>query len=323
MTVKVSVIIAAHEAATFVHRSIDSARSQSLASLEVIVVDDASGDGTSEAAHLAAAGDPRVRILRLETNAGPGGARNAALAQATGEWVAVLDADDAMAPDRLARLAAFAEREGCDIVADNLVMVSEHDPDAPGRPFLRSVPSGAITLARFVSDNMLFEDTPCTGYLKPMFRRAFLLRHGLSYDVATRIGEDYLLVADALACGAVFKLTPEPGYRYTRRAGSISHRAKPAHMERLLSADEDFRVRHAAALTPDVDGALARRRRSIEDALAYLRMLEAFKSGAGAALLRELFRRPAAWRHFRMPVRDRLAGWARGLFPAHRVGKVG
>jgi succinoglycan biosynthesis protein ExoO len=322
MTVKVSVLIAAHEAAAFVQRSIVSARRQSLACLEVIVVDDASGDGTFAAAQRAAAGDPRVRVLRLDANAGPGGARNAALAQAVGDWVAVLDADDAMAPDRLARLVAFAEREGCDIVADNLVVAPENDPEAPGQALLRSVPSGAITLARFIADNMLFEDAPCTGYLKPLFRRDFLRRYGLCYDVQTRIGEDYLLVAEALACGAVFKLMPETGYRYTRRQGSVSHRARPAHMERLLAADEAFRVRYAGSLTPTVEAALARRRRSIEDALAYLRMLEAIKSGAGAAALREMVRRPAAWRHFRMPVRDLLAGWAGGLFPGHRAGKV-
>lgn len=319
MTPIVSVIIAAYQAEGFVHRSIASARAQTLRNIEIIVVDDASPDATVEAARRAAQGDPRVAVHRLKVNSGPGGARNAALSVARGDWIAILDADDSMTLDRLERLVDFATREHCDIAADNIAIVSEDDLSGPGRVFLKAPPSGVIGLARYVADNLLFEDAPCTGYLKPIFRRAFLAQHGLVYDAATRIGEDYLLVADALACGAVFKLIATPGYRYTTREGSISHRAKPAHLERLLVADAAFRVRRAAAITPQVDRALRRRERTIEDALAFLNMLEAIKDRSLARFIAHSMARPLAWRHFRMPVRDRFARWAKQRFALRRV----
>ena len=72
--------------------------------MEVIVVDDCSSDRTVSIA----AGFPtdRVRVLALTENHGPGAARNAGLAAARGEWVAVLDADDTMLPGRLAAMIA-------------------------------------------------------------------------------------------------------------------------------------------------------------------------------------------------------------------------
>ena len=85
----VSFVIAAHNAEATLMRAIDSALSQRGVSVEVIVVDDCSTDGTLSLAR--SHGDARVRVLALEANRGPGGARNAGLDAACGRWVAILD----------------------------------------------------------------------------------------------------------------------------------------------------------------------------------------------------------------------------------------
>jgi glycosyltransferase involved in cell wall biosynthesis len=101
----VSIVTPAFDVAPFIGDAIASARAQGHAAWEMIVVDDGSRDGTARAAEDAAEGDPRIRILR-QPNGGVSAARNAGLAAARGEAFLFLDADDWLAPDAVARLAA-------------------------------------------------------------------------------------------------------------------------------------------------------------------------------------------------------------------------
>ncbi len=98
----VSVIVPAYNCGRYLGEALDSVLDQTLPPREVIVVDDGSTDDTPQ--RCAAYGDP-VRYVRQE-NRGVSAARNAALDIVTGEYVALLDADDVCAPDRLARQAA-------------------------------------------------------------------------------------------------------------------------------------------------------------------------------------------------------------------------
>lgn len=92
-----SVVIPAYNAAATVVRAIESVRSQTWAAHEIIVIDDGSSDDT---AGVVAALGPSVKLIR-QANAGVSVARNAGAAEATGDWLAFLDADDWYAPDRL------------------------------------------------------------------------------------------------------------------------------------------------------------------------------------------------------------------------------
>jgi glycosyltransferase involved in cell wall biosynthesis len=90
-----------HDNAATIVRALESALGQTLAPLEVIVVDDASGDdGPSRVAAIATR-DPRVRLERLGSNLGPSTARNLGWHLAHGEWIAFLDADDWWHPRKL------------------------------------------------------------------------------------------------------------------------------------------------------------------------------------------------------------------------------
>lgn len=95
----VSVIIPAYNAADYVGRAIESALNQTHAPLEVIVIDDGSRDNTAE--QVAQYPAP-VRLLR-QPNGGPAAARNHGARVANGEWLALLDADDAWLPHKLER----------------------------------------------------------------------------------------------------------------------------------------------------------------------------------------------------------------------------
>src|SRR5690349_5141074 len=97
----VTALMAAYNAESFVAQAIESALAQDWPEdrLEIVVVDDGSTDRTAEVVERYVA-TGRVRLIR-QANAGPCGAVNTALAAARGEWLALLDADDAWPPDKL------------------------------------------------------------------------------------------------------------------------------------------------------------------------------------------------------------------------------
>jgi hypothetical protein len=106
----VSIVVSAFDAAARLPAALDSVLAQSWRTIEVLVVDDGSTDGTGAAIAAAAARDARVRPLSTGRNAGTYAARNLALAAARGAFVTFHDSDDWMHPRRIeAEMAAFAD----------------------------------------------------------------------------------------------------------------------------------------------------------------------------------------------------------------------
>ena len=89
----VSVVITVHNGAAFVDRTLRRARDQTYKSLEIIVVDDGSTDGSPEILAEHAKQDGRIRLVR-QPNAGVAAARNRGVREAHGEFIAFLDHDD-------------------------------------------------------------------------------------------------------------------------------------------------------------------------------------------------------------------------------------
>lgn len=96
---EVSVIIPTRDRHDRVRLAVRSALAQRNVGLEVLVVDDASTDGTG--AMIAALGESRVRVLRNDISRGESGARNRGIQEASGRWIAFLDDDDLWAPEKL------------------------------------------------------------------------------------------------------------------------------------------------------------------------------------------------------------------------------
>lgn len=112
--VTVSAIITTHNRCDLLKRAIESAVNQSYSSKEVIVVDDASTDGTPTVV----AAFPTVKYIHINPSESKGGnhARNVGLASAIGDYVAFLDDDDFWQPDKLEIQATEAERSGAGVV---------------------------------------------------------------------------------------------------------------------------------------------------------------------------------------------------------------
>jgi glycosyltransferase involved in cell wall biosynthesis len=102
----VSVLLPVFNAAATIARAIRCIRTQSWAEWELIVVDDGSTDGTRDVVAATARDEPRVRIL-ARAHEGLVAALNEGLAEARGELIARMDADDVSHPERLAEQVAF------------------------------------------------------------------------------------------------------------------------------------------------------------------------------------------------------------------------
>ncbi|MGG5818414.1 glycosyltransferase family 2 protein [Falsiroseomonas sp. HW251] len=180
---RVSIVTPAFDVAPFVADAIRSVRAQSHASLELILVDDGSRDGTARAAETAAEDDPRIRILR-QANAGVSAARNAGIAAATGDTLLFLDADDWLAPDAVSRLVAALTGDAVAAYGPWAAMAeSAHPGDSPLRVKTGPFPAGDI-LPRLLIRNLLVN-----GGHALIRRGAFDTAGG--FDPAIRYGEDW------------------------------------------------------------------------------------------------------------------------------------
>ena len=251
----VSVVIAAHDAEDFVAAAIGSALAQTYAELEVIVVDDGSGDATAQVVEGVAATDPRVRLIRTE-NRGPSAARNHAVGLARGELIAPLDADDLWARDKIERQVAAMQQAGPDVA---LVYGWTSAIDEQGRvlaPLWRRRSETGQVRDLVIADGLIGNASV------PIFRRTLFDRVG-GYDEDLRLGEDWDFHMRAAAVTG-FGLVPAPLVGHRLRSGSATS-AGP--WRRQLGAA----TRKVRRMWPDVSPALLRwRAYNIEIFLAFL-----------------------------------------------------
>ncbi|MFK0383815.1 glycosyltransferase family 2 protein [Agrobacterium sp. NPDC090273] len=316
----VSFVIAAYNAADTITAAIQSALEQKDVDLEILVVDDCSSDETRSIVAEIGGRDPRVKLIALERNGGPGGARNAGIDAATGRWIAVLDADDVIRPERTACMVSRAEAANAAIAVDNLDVVYLDDRPMDTmfpEDMLENMP--VLTLEQFIGSNVLFRTTFNFGYMKPMFRRDFLNDNALRFREEIRIGEDYILLASALAAGGLCVIEPKPGYIYNIREGSISRVLEISHVEAMMKADRDF-LSHYTLLPAAMDAQKARSR-SLSLAFNFLTLVEDIKRRSILGVLKTTIKDPAVIGHLRMPVAVRLRRLREALFsPAANTG---
>lgn len=113
--VDVTVIIPAHNSEETIGELLDSVLSTPELAIQVIVVDDCSSDSTAEMVGAIAERDPRVSLLRHETNHGAGIARNTGFAEAEGRFTLFFDDDDVFHPEALVTAVRALERGGQDV----------------------------------------------------------------------------------------------------------------------------------------------------------------------------------------------------------------
>ncbi len=198
----VTVILSTHNNAGTVRAAWDSVREQSIEGrdIEVIIVDDASDDGTWQIIQDIHDADPTVGIAQLTVNSGSAaGPRNRALALATGEYVMFLDGDDVLRPGACAVL--FGEATKCDPPADVCAgqLVRRRVSSGWEQPWQSWLFQRTRTVGSVEEETGLVYDSTATG---KVFRRQFLQRHELAFHEGKRFEDnEFSARAYALAEG--------------------------------------------------------------------------------------------------------------------------
>ncbi|GAA0959565.1 bifunctional glycosyltransferase/CDP-glycerol:glycerophosphate glycerophosphotransferase [Actinocorallia libanotica] len=226
-----SVIVPFHDVAGYLPACLRSLAGQTYPELEVVLVDDGSTDDGAVAAKAMAERDPRFRLLQQE-NAGPGPARNAGVAHATGRYLAFADGDDVVPPDAYRLLVRSLERTGSDFATGNVQRMSE------GRTWQSSLHRDIFTepreRTRAGEHTLLVRDR--TPWNK-VYRRSFWDEHGFTFPAG--LYEDPPVVLTAHAVARAVDVLADTVYHWRRRPGSITEeRHDPANLlQRLRSAE--------------------------------------------------------------------------------------
>jgi glycosyltransferase involved in cell wall biosynthesis len=221
---RISVVIPAYNHAAYLPQAIDSVLRQTLPPAEIVVVDDGSTDATPA---VLAAYAGRIRIVR-QANAGLPAARNRGTAEAGGDWLAFMDADDAWEPDRLAAMVAFL-RGHPDL---RVVATAARVMTASGMPTGSILPRGAVR-DRITTVDLLTDDKGSINSGGVLVERRELLATG-GFDPSLTAVEDCDMWL-RLSCRGPIGFVPRPLLLYRVHAANMSR-------DRLNNARQWLRV---------------------------------------------------------------------------------
>ena len=101
----ISIIIPAYNTEQYIGRCLESVCSQTYNDIEILVIDDASSDGTKKIIDKYSSKDKRIKVFSHKHNQGNGAGRNMAIKEAKGEYIMFVDSDDRIATDAIYKLA--------------------------------------------------------------------------------------------------------------------------------------------------------------------------------------------------------------------------
>lgn len=229
----VTVLLPAYNAAGWLCAAVQSVLTQSFRDFELVVIDDGSKDATPDV--LATYSDPRIRIVRHETNRGLVAALNHGIDVAEGRYIARMDADDVAHPRRLERQVQFLEK--CHNVG---ICGTWFRAVGRGRPSASRPPTHHDEISALLFFRSAF------GHPTVMFRRALLDQGGLRYDTRARHAEDFDLWVRARERTRFANL---PKYLLDYRTHASQTSAE--HLQPQLEAAARIRLKQLAFMVPD------------------------------------------------------------------------
>src|SRR2546429_2298984 len=239
----ISVVLPVGDVAEYLPACLDSVLGPDLptgqAGPEVIAADDASRDGSGNILDRRAGQDPRLRVIHLAENAGPGPAGMRGLAEAAGTYVWFVDPDDLLADGALAAVTAGLARGEPDVLLiDYLILGSSgRTQPSPGAALLAAPLGAAAPVTITLAERPALINRTMTVWSK-VFRREFLL--GLGICFAPGIHEDVPVSCAALVGAERIALLDRVCYLYRRRRRSFLAPTSIGHLSLFSSHQQGF-----------------------------------------------------------------------------------
>lgn len=208
-----SIIMPVYNGEKFIAEAIESVLLQSFQQWELLIVDDASTDDTASMVETFLKRDNRIRFFRNTNNQGVSNSRNRAIAQATGEYIAFLDADDRWHPEKLAIQIAILQKNG-DVCYTSYAFMDAKS-NLTGKKYI--VPS-QIDFRRMLTKNVV-------GCSTVVMHSGALGQSTFRTDFAH---EDYVLWLELMQKGCQFVGCTDILVRYRIVGGRSSNKAKAA-----------------------------------------------------------------------------------------------
>lgn len=174
----ISIIMAAYNTEKTIEQAINSVLSQTYTNFELLVVNDCSTDRTAEFVKSIAAKDSRVRLISNVKNNGVSYTRKHGLEEAKGSWIAILDSDDAWAPEKLEKQIELQEKTNADLLFTGSAFM-----DSEGQLidwYLRA-PS-EVTYRQLLKQNVLSNSSALVR--KELYAKYYAIGDGMHEDFA-------------------------------------------------------------------------------------------------------------------------------------------
>ena len=204
----VSVILPCYNVEKYIERCLNSLVQQTMGDIEIICVDDKSTDKTRDIIQQFANADKRIRAIFLDSNHGPGYARNIGMHNANGEYVSFIDPDDYIDTNFYAVLFDLAQSQNLDV--------------AKGGFFLTDIANGTEHVSKqnksIDTNQVLFSGE----HHSAIYRREFLIKNAIEYPTDVVTGEDSVFLSRLATKNKKIATTDTVFYHYMfNRPGSL------------------------------------------------------------------------------------------------------
>lgn len=240
----VSVIINVYNCKEYLPISLESVRQQTYKNLEVILVDDASTDGSSEFCDEYCKRDDRFRVIHHEKNTGVSGPRNTGLRVARGEYIYFMDSDDYLHSEAIEALVDAIKETGLDLAAFDFIWHGDLNGDTHSKREkkpIEIIPSEQMIFEMLTRGRLIW----CVVWNK-LYKKSLL--DGLFFnDYYCIQDQDYNIRVYQRIEKAAF--IPEELYWYVLNPGSLQN--NPAYVSKKLYFNTLNRFKILDSLVPD------------------------------------------------------------------------
>ena len=222
MSPKISVVIPIYRTEAFLEKCVQSVLKQTFDDIEVLCVDDQSPDSSAAIVTSIQQTDNRVKLIRHTENLGQGGARNTAIAQASGRYIANVDSDDWMKPTMLETLYQATNGETHDIVCCGYDRVDED-----GQVIRQWSQDAAIYYPQ--SDHLDIFELLNPALWNKLIRKSLCTDRTINFPNYLNF-EDLATTPRLVAEAGSIRMIEDRLYNYVRRGDSVVSTYTPKHM---------------------------------------------------------------------------------------------